>query len=243
MAGPAVLFREIHRLRRFARDLQEQLDRIPKQLKVHQAKVTKAEETLRQAKEGVRHWKVKVSDTEKSLKAKHGEIARFEKQRDTAGSTKEYEALGHEITHAQEKCGELENEILAAMEEGEKLEASLPEVEKALQQAKEEQAKVEQESAPRKASLTTQLNETNEKLKAAEAAVPADLRPQYNRTVASLGADGMAAVANHACTSCYTEITPLAYSQLQQEIFVLCKSCGRILYLPEAPAQEEEEED
>src|SRR5262245_22919626 len=132
MAGPAAIFLEIHRLRRFARDLQEQLDRLPKQLKAYQARVTKAEEALRQAKEGVRHWKVKATDTEKTLKARHGDIARFEKQRDTAGSTKEYEALGHEIAHAREKCGELENEVLAAMEEGEKLEAALPGLEKAV---------------------------------------------------------------------------------------------------------------
>src|SRR5262245_38304518 len=106
MAGPAVLFRVIHRLRRFARDLQEQLDRIPRQLKAQQAKLTRVEEAHRQAKEGVRHWKVKASDTEKLLKGKHGDIARFEKQRDQAGSTKEYEALGHEISHAREKCEE-----------------------------------------------------------------------------------------------------------------------------------------
>src|SRR3954447_19773174 len=103
MAGPAVLFREIHRLRRFARDLQEQLDRIPRQLKAHQGKVARAEEAHRQAEEGGRSWKVKASDAEKALKGKHGDIARFETQRDQAGSTKEYEALGAEIAHAKEK--------------------------------------------------------------------------------------------------------------------------------------------
>jgi predicted nucleic acid-binding Zn-ribbon protein len=243
MAGPAVLFREIHRLRRFGRDLQQQLDRIPTLLKAHQARVTRAEEAQRQAKESIRQWKVKATDAEKTLKGKHGDIARFEKQRDQAGSTKEYEALGSEINHAREQCSELENEILAAMEEGENLEATLPGLEKAVQQAREELVKVEQESAPRKASLTAQLNETTAKLQELEAEVPPELRPQYNRTVASLGADGMASVVDRACTSCYTEITALALSQLKEERFVVCRSCGRILYLPEGSAKAEEDEE
>jgi predicted nucleic acid-binding Zn-ribbon protein len=243
MAGPAVIFREIHRLRRFARDLQEQLDRIPRLLKAHQAKVVRAEEAHRQAKDEVRHWKVKASDGEKALKAKHGDIARFEKQRDQAGSTKEYEALGTEIHHAREKCDEIENEVLAAMEEGEKLEAALPGLEKAAQQAREELVKAEQESAPRKESLTAQLNETTARLQGLEAEIPPDHRAQYNRTVSSLGADGMAAVSDRACTACYTEITAKALGQLQQEEFVVCKSCGRILYLPEAPARSGEEDE
>ena len=39
MPSTAELMREIHRLRRFARDLKEQIDRAPLQLKAQQAKV------------------------------------------------------------------------------------------------------------------------------------------------------------------------------------------------------------
>ena len=43
MAGPAVLFREIHRLRRFANELKEQIDRYPRQVTAQQAKAYKPE--------------------------------------------------------------------------------------------------------------------------------------------------------------------------------------------------------
>jgi predicted nucleic acid-binding Zn-ribbon protein len=43
----------------------------------------------------------------------------------------------------------------------------------------------------------------------------------------------MTAVEGQSCAACYTEITAQQYNELKQELFVLCKSCGRILYLPE----------
>ncbi len=49
-----------------------------------------------------------------------------------------------------------------------------------------------------------------------------------------MGPDGMAAVKNRSCAACSTEITAQSYNELLQEQFVACKSCGRILYLPEA---------
>jgi predicted nucleic acid-binding Zn-ribbon protein len=51
--------------------------------------------------------------------------------------------------------------------------------------------------------------------------------------VGSLGADALAAVQNRTCSSCYTEITAQQYNELLQQQVVLCKACGRILYLPE----------
>ena len=47
MAGPSPLFREIHRLRKYAHDLQEKIDRIPRDLKRRQDKFAEQEKTLR----------------------------------------------------------------------------------------------------------------------------------------------------------------------------------------------------
>ncbi len=48
-----------------------------------------------------------------------------------------------------------------------------------------------------------------------------------------MGHEGMAAVKSHSCSNCSTEITAQNYNELLQEQFFVCKSCGRILYLPE----------
>ena len=97
------------------------------------------------------------------------------------------------------------------------------------------QAQLEQLQAT-VARLEEQLAEVQRQLKEVEASVPANLRSQYNRVVASLGADALAAVHDRTCSACHTEITAQNYNDLQQELFVSCKSCGRILYPPEQPA-------
>jgi predicted nucleic acid-binding Zn-ribbon protein len=243
MSGPAVIFREIHRLRRFAHDLQEQLDRMPRQLKAQQAKVARQEEQLRDAQETIKRLKVAVQKKEGEIKDLAGKIKRYEQQLNEIMSKKEFDALQVEISHARGECQRFEDEALASMEEGEQCMAQLPEVEKGVKQAREELAKFEGEAAGRKTSLTAQLSETLAKLKEVEAEVPADLRPQYNRMVGSKGADALAAVRGQTCSACYTEITAQALHDLQQEMYVTCKSCGRILYLPEgaAPAAAEDE--
>jgi predicted nucleic acid-binding Zn-ribbon protein len=235
MAGPAPIFREIHRLRRFAQDLQEQIERIPRQVKVQQARVAKQEQTLREGQEAVKHLKVTASDKEKALKSTHEKIARFERQINDVSSKKEYDALQLEIAHAKEECSRLEDEVLAALTEGEERAALVPELEKAVKQARAELQKVEAETGPRKADLEGQFKETQEKLKQVEATLTLspDRRSQYNRTMAAMGADGMAVVHDRICDNCHTEITVQSQFELEQGQFILCRSCDRILYLPE----------
>jgi uncharacterized protein len=233
MSGPAVLFREIHRLRRFAHELQEQIDRIPRQQKIQQAKVAHQEETLRQAQDAIKHLKVEIHSKEGSLKALHGQIGKYQKQLNGAESKKEYDALQHEISDAKAACEKLEEEILNGIAESEEKTARLPELEKAVRQAKEEYAKFESGIQERLTGYQTRLAETQQQLQERETAIPADLRTQYNRFVAAKGYDAMSHVEGRSCAACYTEITAQQYNELQQELFVVCKSCGRILFLPE----------
>jgi predicted nucleic acid-binding Zn-ribbon protein len=235
MPGPAELFREIHRLRRFAHDLQEQIDRVPRQLKAQQTKVARQEDALREGHESIKRLKVAVHEKEVSLKGTHQLIRKHQQQLNQAESKKEYDALQAEIKQEQEKCRNLEDEILQAMTDSEEQAGRLPELEKAVQQAKEDLSRHEKDSTERVASLRAQLAEAQQQLAAVEAEVPADIRGGYNRVVNALGPDALAAVRDRTCSACHTEITAQNYNDVLQGRFVQCKSCGRILYLP-APA-------
>jgi predicted nucleic acid-binding Zn-ribbon protein len=232
MPGPADLFREIHRLRRFAHDLQEQIDRVPRQLKTQQAKVARQEDALREGQEGIKRLKVSAHEKEVSLKGTHQQIAKHQQQLNKAESKKEYDALQAEIKQEREKCRQLEDEILQAMTDSEEQTGRLPELEKAVRQAKEELARHEQGSAERLAGLRAQLAEAQQQLAAHEGQVPADIHSQYNRIVNAMGPDALAAVRNRTCSACHTEITAQNYNDVMQGLFVQCKSCGRVLYLP-----------
>jgi predicted nucleic acid-binding Zn-ribbon protein len=243
MPGPAVIFRDVHRHLRHVHDLQEQLNRIPVQRKAQQTKLARHEGALHEAQEAVKKHKVTAHKKEGELKDKHAQIGRFERQLNEITSKKEYDALQQEIAHARADCGRLEDEILTALTDADERSARLPELEKAAAQAKEELARFEADAATRKASLSAQLAEAQGKLAAAEALIPEDLRIQYRRLVGARGADALAAVRNRTCAACYTEITVQHHTDLQQEKFLACKSCGRFLYLPEQPAAGADEDE
>jgi predicted nucleic acid-binding Zn-ribbon protein len=232
-AGPTETLREIHRLRRHAKNLQEELDRLPRELKAQQAKVTRSEQTLHDSQETLKHLKVSIHEKEVTLKSTHQAIAKHQKQLNEAGGKKEYDALQSEIAAEKFKLQKTEDEILNGMMEMEERTGQVPELEKAVKQAKQECAEFERSSGERQANLKAQLDQAQKELSDVEVHLPDDIRPQYQRLVAARGEDSMTAAVNRSCVACYTEITSQMYNDLLAGRFVLCKSCGRLLYLPE----------
>ena len=74
--------REVHRLRKLIRDLQEQIAEGPTLVSDQQARLTRAETDLNGARDRLKHIKVSVHDKETTLKGTHQQIARYEKQRE-----------------------------------------------------------------------------------------------------------------------------------------------------------------
>jgi uncharacterized protein len=233
MAGSAVILREIHRLRRYAKDLENEIERGPALLKVQQARVTRQEEMLRECQEMLKRLKVTNHEKEVVLKSTLGNISKHEKQLNEAGSKKEYDVLKSEIAADKKKCQELEDEILECLIQIDERTAQLPELEKAIRQAKAEFQEFQKSSESRIIDLKQQLNQASQSIEEIEATLPDDVRSQIDRLVTSRGEDAMAAVENRTCMACYTEITAQALNNLNLGQFTLCKSCGRALYLPE----------
>jgi predicted nucleic acid-binding Zn-ribbon protein len=232
MTNPGAILRELHRLRRFAKDLQTKIEQAPRTLKAQQARVTRQEENLKGEQDAVKQLKVTMHDKEVTLKTTLGQITKYEKQQNEAAGKKEYDALQHEIDAAKKKVSQLEDEILDALGRLEEQTAKLPEHEKALKQVREEVAQFERESDSRLAGFAEQLKQAQQELATVEEGLKPESRSTYNRLVSARGEDAMSAVVERTCSACYTAITAQSYNELMQGNFVICKSCGRILYLP-----------
>lgn len=242
MAGPAPLFRDIHRLRSFAHSLKEQLERLPRQHKAQQARLATAQGALTAAQEKIKHLKVEASSKEKALKGKHEQIAKNEGKLNNIQSKKEYDAIQLEIAFAKTECGKLEDEILQALTDAEDETARLPGLEKALAAVKAEVAKFEADMAPKQATWQAELTQAQAKLQEVEPNLPKQVRPTYDRTVKALGHDGFASVKGRTCGGCQADIPAQDRGDLEDDLFVMCRSCGRILYLADgekAPTGEE----
>jgi len=236
MPGPAAILRELHRLRRHAKDLETELERGPRTLKLQQDKAARQEDQAREVHDAIKHLKVAIHDKEVSLKAKHQEIAKHQRQLEKAGSNKEYDALQAEITTEKKACQKLEDEILEAMSEVEDRTARLPELEREVQRVQGEVHQIIEDVQTRRNQFTELLQGTRKQIQEVEATLPEDVRAQYDRLVTARGEDALAAAQGRICSACYTEITAQNYNDLLQGRFLICKNCGRILYLPESTA-------
>lgn len=233
MAGPATILREIHRLKKFAKELQSEIERAPRLLKAQQGKIAGNENSLKEAQDAIKKLKMANHDKESLLKGTEVTIAKHEKQRNEATSKKEYDALQAEITSERKKIRDYEDLILEGMGQIEEATAKLPELEKSIKAAKEQYSTLEKNSQARAGELGQQLEKTLAELKQVEATLPEDIREKIVRVLAARGEDALATVENRTCMACYTEITAQNYNELVQSQLVMCKSCGRALYLPE----------
>jgi len=234
MPGPAAILRELHRLHRHAEDLRTQINRGPQTVKAHQEKTTKLEELLHQAQDSIKKLKVTLHDKEVSLKAQQQVVAKHEKQLNEVTSRKEYDALRSEIENDKKACAKIEDAMLEVMEEIETRNLQIPEYEKSVKKGKEDTAKVIDDVQTRRNEFTDRLNEALKSIHEVEVSLPDDVRALYERLVAARGDSAMSSVQGRTCTACYTEITAQNHNDLLQEKLVLCKSCGRILYLTES---------
>jgi uncharacterized protein len=231
MPSPGPVFREIHRLRRHIKGLQDEIDRFPRLLKTQQAKAARQEELFKEAQDALKRLKVKINEKEVSLKSTHTQIAKHQKQLNEAAGKKEYDALQVEITAEKQKGLVLEEEILGGMAEIEEKAAALPEMEKAVKKAKQDCIDFAKTAKEKLTGLTEQRQQAAKDLKTVEADLPTDIKPQIDREVASKGEEAFAAIHNRNCTACHTAVTSQAINDLLQGMFVCCKSCGRINYL------------
>jgi predicted nucleic acid-binding Zn-ribbon protein len=232
MPGVAELIREIHRLRRHAREMQQELDRAPIVLKAHKTKAEKIEAAFHEAQDALKKLKVATHEKEVSLKTCNQQIAKYEKQRDEVTDTKQMEAIKHQLATTREKIAALEDEILSAMAETDERTSQLPSLEAAAAAAKKTLAAFELDQKERNVVLADELKKAQAGVVEVEAKLPADIRQQYQRMVNAFGADAFAAVEGPTCTFCNMQITSQQQIEVQAGEFVLCRSCGRGLYLP-----------
>lgn len=229
--APADLLRELHRLLCHVRDLHSEIEDAPAQLQAHKNRVARAEEQFRNAQDGLKKLKANVLEKEGALKAVFQQIAKYERQRNEAQATKEYAALQHEIDHSKQQGAKLEEEILTMMGEIDEQTAKIPEFEKSLTKVRGEASRFESEEQERHTRLTGELDRTRGQLAELEQAIPNDIRPTYDRLVQTFGAEGLAAVHEKTCSSCYSTLTIQQMRQLEGGRFIQCQTCSRALYL------------
>jgi predicted nucleic acid-binding Zn-ribbon protein len=233
MALTAVALRELHRIHRQLSDLRERLERGPKLVRAKTAGVAHAEEQLSHAQAEIKAARVASDQKQLQLKSSEGKIGELKVKLNQANTNREYQALRDQIAADEMAASVLADEILEALEKLDSLKAATPEAEVQVQNAKNELAKAQQQVRAEEESLRGDIKRLEAELTAAERNLPDDFRELYQRVVKSKGQDAMAVVEGGSCGGCYQHLTPNIINEINMGRVVLCKSCGRVLYLPE----------
>jgi predicted nucleic acid-binding Zn-ribbon protein len=225
--------RALHRIHRQLSDLKSRVERGPRQVRACEANVKKCETELTQAKDAFKQAKIAADEKQLQLKSREARVADLQTKLNMAQSNKEYQLLKDQMAADKQANSVLADEILEALERLDQLQAAIKTAEGNLAKTKDDLVKVRQRISDEQQGLETELGRVTSELKAAEDTLEGDFKDNYLRLSRSLGEDALAPVEADCCGGCSQTLTAQTINMLKLDKPVFCKSCGRLLYLPE----------
>jgi uncharacterized protein len=233
MSVTAAALRELHRIHQQLAELRDRLERGPKQVRAREAGVSQLEARLAEARDKAKQTQIAVDRKQLDLKTGEQKVIDLRVKLNQANSNREYQSFLEQIAAAEMAGSVLSDEILEAMEKTDQLNAGVKEAEKNLAAGKQDLDKTKQAVDQSASGIRTDVGRLESELTKAEQTLPTEVKADYQRVVRSKGADSLAAVDDGVCTGCGQQITLNMQNELQLSKLVFCKSCGRLLYLPE----------
>ena len=225
--------RTLHRMHRQLADLAEQLAAGPRAVAARTRQVQAADAKKAAAADDVKKAKVVADQKQLQLKSAETKIADLEAKLNACKTNREYQTLGDQIAADRMATKVLEDEILEALERIDVLKPAVPAAEKEIEAARKLLAEAEAKVKAETGRLEAEVVRIRGELQTAEKDLADDVREKYDRVVKQKGADGMAAVDGQTCGGCYQQLTGNMLSDVLLGKIIICRSCGRLLYLPE----------
>jgi len=228
------VLRELHRIHGQLRDLNDRLERGPRQVKARVGQVTAQQAALSEVQKSVKQIKMVADQKQLDLKSGELKIADLKTKLNGCSSNKEYQSLLEQISASEMAGSVLTDEILEALEKIDRVELEVVEAEKNLQLANNELTKYRDLVASESETIRADIVRLEDELKVAEQSLPADLKDEYRRVIRGKGVDGMAEADGQVCLGCGFQITLNMQNDLLLSRPIFCKSCGCLLYMSEA---------
>jgi predicted nucleic acid-binding Zn-ribbon protein len=227
------VLRTLHRIHRQLNDLRERLERGPKVARAREANVKRLEETVAEVQTAAKTIRCAADEKQLQLKAGEEKIQKYQRQLNEAKTNAEYQALKDQIAATRMTNSVLEDEILETMDKVDELRSNAEKAQADLAQARGEAGKTAEDVEKRQPKIHADLERLEAELKESEAALPAEFLEVYRRLVRQRGDEAMAPLEGEFCGGCNQHVPLNLCSQVILSKPVFCKSCGRLLYLPE----------
>ena len=237
---PEVL-QKLHRLHRQLSDLRVRLERGPKQIAARESNIANQQEQLTRLQGESKAFRAATDAKQLQFKSKEDKVRELRVKLNSANSNREYQALKDQIAADEMGNSVLADEILEAMEKTDSLQAGIVAAAASLAKTKADMEKARVEIAQREPAIQGDVERLEAELRDCEALLPEDTREVYQRLVRHHGEEALAPIVEQSfdgdkqpfCGGCNQQITINMYNALTLNRPIFCKSCGRMLYLPE----------
>jgi predicted nucleic acid-binding Zn-ribbon protein len=237
---------EIARLNAEVASLPKIVAAIEQKLAGSKDRAEKAKASLKADEQARRKYEV-------DIETQRQKISKYRDQMLGVKTNQEYQALGHEVSFAEQAIAKLEDKILETMVDADSKNSDLKRAEADLKAHTAEIEKEKNIARERTTQDEKELAEWKERRDGIRKSVSADVLNHYDRVLKFRGT-ALAEARNQKCQGCQVMLRHQVYNDLRStDNFVTCDSCSRILYydvahddnpIPPkaAPAPEAEEE-
>ncbi len=232
----ATVIRTLHRIQRQLTDLRSQLAAGPKQIAAQMNQLKHAEHKQEQVAEDLTKARKHADEKQLLLRSSEAKINDLEAKRNTAKTNREYQLLGEQIEADKMAIKVLEDEILESLERVDEVNNKQPAAKENLKRVAEALETLRDQVKKETARLESEVARVMSQLEEAEGELNSETKEIYKRVVKHKGEDGMAVSEGGCCGGCHQQLTGKMLSQLLTGSVAMCRSCGRLLYEPEATA-------
>jgi predicted nucleic acid-binding Zn-ribbon protein len=234
LAVTAEKLRTLHRIHRQLADLQDRAAAGPRQIAARTKQLEAAEAKQASLLDDVKKAKLAADQKQLQLRSAEAKILDLEGKLNACKTNREYQTLRDQIAADRMATKVLEDEIIEALERIDAVKPAVPAAETEITAAKKLLADAEAKVKAESGRLEAEVTRIRADLQAAEKDLVDDVRERYDRVVKQKGADGMSPVDGQTCGGCYQQLTGNMLSDVMLGRIITCRSCGRMLYLPES---------
>ncbi|MDB5352546.1 MAG: Zn-ribbon protein nucleic acid-binding protein [Planctomycetota bacterium] len=233
-AAAAHNLRDLHALHQRAKAIRDRLASGPKVLAARETALAKKQAELETARKAVMDAKSQIHKKETQLKGMQEKTSELRVKLNAIKKQVEYDAIRNQLANDNLAQSKLSEEILETMIKADDQAAAVAAQEAEVKKLAAEIAAMKADIASKAAEQKTSLDSLEAAIIEAEVFIAEDMREQYRRNITQRGADALAPVEGGACSGCYVSVTAQMMNELiNGHHIVFCKTCGRILYLPE----------
>ncbi len=233
MTIEASALRELHRLHRQISDLRSRLERGPRQIAALDNNLKRLVEAVAAAKQTYQRTRITINEKELQLREREGRMLDVRGRLNSCSSNREYQAYMEQIAADEQANSVLSDEIIELLDKAASDQDAVKTAEANQQHCAAELAKLTERVESEHAGLESELGRVDRQLKEAELVLPSDVRADYQRVAKAHGEEALAPLEGECCGGCFQRVTPQMLNELTMSKAVFCKSCGRLLYLPE----------